>query len=36
MSVNKNLNKAKSAKMDEFYTRREDIEAELLHYKAFF
>lgn len=22
--------------MDEFYTRREDIEAELLHYKAFF
>lgn len=36
MSANKNLNKAKSAKMDEFYTRREDIEAELLHYKAFF
>lgn len=29
MAANKNLNKAKAAKMDEFYTRREDIEAEL-------
>ena len=36
MSSNKSLNKAKSAKMDEFYTRREDIEAELSHYKTFF
>lgn len=36
MAANKNLNKAKAAKMDEFYTRREDIEAELSHYKRFF
>ena len=29
MSVNSNLNKAKSAKQDEFYTQLSDIEAEL-------
>ena len=36
MAANKNLNKAKAAKRDEFFTRREDIEAELSHYKRFF
>lgn len=36
MSGNGSLNRAKNAKMDEFYTRREDIEAELSHYKTFF
>ena len=30
------LSKARKLKNDEFYTRREDIEAELLHYKKFF
>lgn len=33
MSKNKNLHKAKKAKNDEFYTRYEDIEKELVHYK---
>ena len=36
MSKNTNLNKAKEAKNDEFYTQREDIERELSHYKEFF
>ena len=30
MAKNKNLSAAKKAKNDEFYTRREDIEAELI------
>ena len=33
---NSNLRQAKRAKNDEFYTRREDIEAELFHYKKHF
>lgn len=33
MSDNSNLHKAKAAKNDEFYTRYEDIEAEVQHYK---
>lgn len=33
---NKNLNAAAKAKKDEFYTRLEDIENELRHYKKFF
>lgn len=33
MKMNNNLNKAKSAKNDEFYTRYEDVEKELLNYK---
>ena len=36
MAKNTNLNKAKDAKVDEFYTRREDIEAELSHYADHF
>lgn len=36
MAKNKNLNRAKNAKNDEFYTQREDIERELAHYKEFF
>ncbi|MBR5757279.1 MAG: adenosine deaminase, partial [Thermoguttaceae bacterium] len=36
MSGNKNLSKARSARMDEFYTQRVDIENELLHYKKHF
>ena len=36
MSKNANLNKAKAAKRDEFYTRREDIENELSHYADHF
>jgi len=36
MAKNENLNKAKNAKNDEFYTKREEIERELLHYKTFF
>ena len=36
MAKNTNLNKAKSAKNDEFYTRIEDVEKELKHYKDFF
>ncbi len=34
--ANTNLHKAKRAKNDEFYTRREDIEAELQHYNEHF
>lgn len=34
--TNKKLRKAKKAKMDEFYTRMEDIEAELSYYTKFF
>ena len=34
--TNKNLQKAKAAKNDEFYTRLEDIEAELQHYTKHF
>lgn len=33
MSKNANLQQARTAKNDEFYTRREDIEAELQHYQ---
>lgn len=33
---NSNLHAAKTAKNDEFYTRLEDIENELKHYKSFF
>lgn len=33
---NSNLSRAKSAKNDEFYTRIEDIEEELKHYKKHF
>ena len=36
MPKNANLNKAKVAQNDEFYTQREDIERELSHYKEFF
>lgn len=36
MSKNHNLTAAKKAKNDEFYTRREDIEAELMHYADHF
>ena len=36
MAKNANLHKAKDAKVDEFYTRREDIEAELSHYRSHF
>ena len=32
MTKNRNLHSAKKAKNDEFYTRREDIEAELMYY----
>lgn len=32
MAKNSSLNKAKAAKNDEFYTRYEDIEKELVHY----
>ena len=34
--ANKSLNDAKRAKIDEFYTRREDIERELPHYEKYF
>ena len=34
--ANANLNKAKKAKNDEFYTRYEDIEAEVMEYKEQF
>ena len=34
--ANKNLNNAKDAKNDEFYTQLEDIELEMKHYKAHF
>ena len=36
MLGNKDLNKAKDAKKDEFYTTRQDIEAELCHYAEHF
>lgn len=36
MAKNSNLAAAKRKKNDEFYTRREDIEAELFHYKNHF
>lgn len=36
MAGNNNLNKAKSAKKDEFYTQLSDIENELRHYKEHF
>lgn len=36
MSLNRNLNQAKINKKDEFYTRLEDIERELRHYKHHF
>ena len=36
MAKNTNLTDAKKAKNDEFYTRIEDIEKELKHYKDFF
>ena len=36
MSLNKNLNKARQQKKDEFYTQLSDIERELRHYKAYF
>ena len=35
-TLNKNLNKAKSAKKDEFYTQKEDIAKELKNYKHHF
>ena len=34
--ANKNLNKAKVAKKDEFYTQLEDINNELRHYREHF
>ena len=34
--ANNNLHAAKAAKKDEFYTRLEDIAAELRHYRDFF
>ncbi|NOR84508.1 modification methylase, partial [archaeon] len=36
MSNNTNLNKAKAAKNNEFYTRLEDIENELQYYEKQF
>ena len=36
MSANRNLHKAKKAKNDEFYTRIEDIEREMVHYREHF
>ena len=36
MSANANLHKAKAEKNDEFYTRYEDIQAELKHYEKHF
>ena len=36
MKSNNNLRSARRAKNDEFYTRLEDVEAELLHYKDHF
>ena len=35
-SKNSNLNRAKKAKNDEFYTRYEDIEAEVMKYRKYF
>lgn len=34
--MNRNLHSAKASKNDEFYTRLEDIENELIHYKEHF
>ena len=36
VSLNKNLNKAKTSKKDEFYTQLSDIERELKHYRKHF
>lgn len=36
MAKNGNLHQAKKAKNDEFYTLREDIEKEMVHYKEQF
>jgi len=36
MASNKNMNKAKDAKNDEWYTQIEDIEKEMAHYKDYF
>ena len=36
MAKNQNLHDAMAAKNDEFYTRREDIDNELRHYKHYF
>lgn len=36
MSTNANLNKAKAAKNDEFYTQLTDVSKELMHYKQHF
>ena len=36
MNKNENLQKAKKAKNDEFYTKLTDIEKELMHYKEIF
>ncbi|WP_419855849.1 adenine-specific methyltransferase EcoRI family protein [Candidatus Poriferisodalis sp.] len=36
MTGNRDLNAAKAAKRDEFYTQREDVEAELRHYRPHF
>ena len=36
MSINKELNKARNEKNDEFYTKLTDIEKELMHYKEMF
>ena len=36
MAKNKELRTAKSLKNDEFYTRLEDINAELVHYEKYF
>lgn len=36
MAGNQSFSDAKKAKKDEFYTRREDIEAELFHYREYF
>ena len=35
-SGNANLHKARKARLDEFYTRIEDVEAELYHYRDHF
>ena len=36
MAKNANLNEAKTAKKDEFYTQLEDINAEMIHYEEQF
>lgn len=35
MAKNVNLNRAKKAKQDEFYTQYSDIEKEMIHYEEF-